>query len=64
MVAKVFPRYSWASVKGVASKGSRLLRSFSPTNVSSATTSEKEMGKKPTTINRKGSSRSPMIGSP
>ena len=40
------------------------MRSFSPTKVSNAITSENEIGKKPTTISRKGINRSPMMGSP
>ena len=48
-----------ASVNGVDSSGSRLLRSRSPTNASSAMTSENEMGKKPTINMRNGINRSP-----
>jgi hypothetical protein len=59
--ASILPRYNSASETGIDSSGSRLLRSFSPTNVSSAMMSEKEMGKKPTIISKKGLSRSAMM---
>ncbi len=39
-----------------------LWRSFSPTKLSRAITSETEIGKKPTTINKKGIKRSATIG--
>src|SRR4030095_5645449 len=42
--------------------GSRLLRSFSPTKDSRAIISEKEIGKKPTIINKKGLIRSTKMG--
>jgi hypothetical protein len=41
-----------------------LWRSFSPTKLSRAITREIEIGKKPTTISRKGISRSPTAVAP
>ncbi len=50
------PAYSSASEMGMERRGSMLRRSRSPTKLSSAMTSEKEMGKKPTIIREKGTS--------
>jgi hypothetical protein len=51
-------------VSGVASSGSRLFRSFSPTKVSRAMTSEKDIGKKPTIRSMKGTMRSLTTAAP
>ena len=64
IAASVLPIYSSVLERGVLSSGSRLRRSFSPTNVSSAITSEIEIGKNPTIISRKGIVRSPIISAP
>ena len=64
MTAINLPKYNCQSAIGLDSNGSMLPRSFSPTKLSSAITKEIEIGKKPTTISKKGISRSPMISAP
>ncbi len=62
--ANALPRKSSASLSGVESSGSRLKRSFSPTKLSKAMTSETVVGKKPTIMSMNGKSCSAMIGAP